>query len=239
MFKSNPRIFAVSTGWVGRFVRARSPVRAAPAPRKARRAGLSVARAHLPPTPSPSRAASSPRADGRRVVPDAAPLGLLGCMRLSTATWGRNAHVLNPLRRSCPVFFALGLGALLALAASAAGTADVPPILPGTDALDWPEREHAAMADRLRDGAHRFVDRKIREAITLRPQHWHHHVADGATGYESAIAANRSEFARLIGVVGRSYHLGRHFKGCHPYSFIPSFSRHDQCLVRPAPVVPW
>ena len=65
----------------GPCVRARSPARAAAVPRKARRAGIFVAHAHLPRTPSPSGAASPPIVDGRRVVPDAAPLGLFGWMR--------------------------------------------------------------------------------------------------------------------------------------------------------------
>jgi hypothetical protein len=71
---------------------------------KARRAGLSVAHAHLPRTPSPNGAASSAMVDGGRVVPDAAPLGLFGCGGSSTAT---EMPVLRawatPLRASCPI----------------------------------------------------------------------------------------------------------------------------------------
>jgi dienelactone hydrolase len=76
-----------------------------------------------------------------------------------------------------------------------------PRTLPGTRPLDWPEVEHAAMADRLMDGAHRFVDRKIQEAITRRNKYWHRDFSGGPAAYETSVASLRHEFARLIGVV--------------------------------------
>jgi dienelactone hydrolase len=81
---------------------------------------------------------------------------------------------------------------------------DVPRTLPGTSPLDWEEAEHAAMADRLMDGAHRLVDRKIQEAITRRHRHWNHDFVGGPNGleaYEASISSARDELARLIGLV--------------------------------------
>jgi dienelactone hydrolase len=76
-----------------------------------------------------------------------------------------------------------------------------PTTLQGTSPLDWPEIQHAEMADRLVEGAHRFVDRKIKEAITRRERHWKRDVSGDRAAYASSIASNRKEFARVIGVV--------------------------------------
>ena len=73
--------------------------------------------------------------------------------------------------------------------------------LPGTQPLLWPETTDAEMADRLMDGAHRFVDRKIALAITRRGRHWNRDTSNGPAAYEASIASNRQEFRRLIGVV--------------------------------------
>jgi hypothetical protein len=101
------------------------------------------------------------------------------------ATCGRNAGVLDPPRGSGAVFSTWWLAAPVAFATIVAGTLDVPPTLPGTEPLDSPEREHAAMADRVMDGAHRFVDRKIREAIPLRILHQHLDWPQPATQYSA------------------------------------------------------
>jgi dienelactone hydrolase len=76
-----------------------------------------------------------------------------------------------------------------------------PSALRGTLPLDWPEVQQAEMADRLMDGAHRFVDRKIEEAMARRERHWNRDISGETAAYESSIASNRKEFARLIGVV--------------------------------------
>lgn len=80
--------------------------------------------------------------------------------------------------------------------------------LQGTDPLDWPEILHADMADRLMNGAHRYVDRKIEQAITRRDRHWNRNVSGGRAAYESSIAVHRAEFARLIGVVDERARIG-------------------------------
>ncbi|MBI5691605.1 MAG: dienelactone hydrolase family protein [Verrucomicrobia bacterium] len=75
------------------------------------------------------------------------------------------------------------------------------PVLPGTAPLDWPEKAQAAMADRLMDGAHRFVDRKMAEAKERRKRHWHHDTSGNPAAYAASVADNRRELARILGVV--------------------------------------
>lgn len=91
--------------------------------------------------------------------------------------------------------------ALLTLSLAWATAMDAPPTLPKTQPLDWPETDHAAMADRLMDGAHRFIDRQLLEAVARRDRHWNRNFSGGTDAYETSIATNRAEFARLIGVV--------------------------------------
>lgn len=90
---------------------------------------------------------------------------------------------------------------VLSVLLAADGIAASPTVLPGTEPLDWPETQHAEMADRLMNGAHRYVDRKINQAITRRERHWNRNVSGGRAAYEASVAANRAEFARLIGAV--------------------------------------
>lgn len=71
--------------------------------------------------------------------------------------------------------------------------------LPGTKALTWPEAE-GALADRLMDGAHAFVERKITESKSKRAKYWRYDFSS-PEAYEKAIAPNRERFKRLIGVV--------------------------------------
>jgi dienelactone hydrolase len=101
-------------------------------------------------------------------------------------------------------FHTLTCAGLLAFSCTLFAAPDMPRTLPGTQFLDWPELEHGAMADRLMDGAHRFVDRKIQEAITRRHRHWNRLFVDGpesSEAYEASIASARAELARLLGVV--------------------------------------
>ena len=106
-----------------------------------------------------------------------------------------------PASRPARLLRGVRLASFLGCALVLAGAPEVPRTLPGTQPLDWPEVEQAAMADRLMEGAHQFVDRKIQEAITHRHRHWDRDAANGPTAYEASIAAHRNEFARLIGVV--------------------------------------
>ena len=81
------------------------------------------------------------------------------------------------------------------LGAEEATTSSTP--LPGTQFLDWPE---ADLSERLMDGAHDFVERKIAEAAEKRAQLWNYDYASPAA-YEKSVTPNRERFQKMIGVV--------------------------------------
>jgi dienelactone hydrolase len=70
------------------------------------------------------------------------------------------------------------------------------PHLPGTAPLEWQEN----LADKMMDGLHAFVERKIAQSIEKRPQHWKRDCSSPAA-YDKSIAPNRQHFCRIIGVV--------------------------------------
>ena len=67
--------------------------------------------------------------------------------------------------------------------------------LPGTTPLTWDDN----LADRMMDGLHRFVERKISDSVQSRAQHWKRDQSSAAA-YEASIAPNRARFSRLIGI---------------------------------------
>ena len=69
--------------------------------------------------------------------------------------------------------------------------------LPGTGVLKWSEDE---LPDRLMDGAHRFVERKIADASKTRKRYWpqKHDTADKQA---ALLRANREELRTIIGAV--------------------------------------
>ena len=70
------------------------------------------------------------------------------------------------------------------------------PTLPGTQALTW----EGDLSERMMDGAHRFVERKIEQSIQNRAQYWKRDLASPAI-YEKSVEPNRQRFTRIIGVV--------------------------------------
>jgi len=70
--------------------------------------------------------------------------------------------------------------------------------LPGTRALEWPE---ADLSERMMDGAHRFVERKIGEAGRDRSQFWHYDTASPAA-WAASVSENRARLREIIGVEG-------------------------------------
>ncbi len=68
--------------------------------------------------------------------------------------------------------------------------------LPGTQALTW----EGDLSERMMDGAHRFVERKIEQSIQNRPQYWKRDLASRSV-YEQSVAPNRQRFTKIIGVV--------------------------------------
>ena len=68
--------------------------------------------------------------------------------------------------------------------------------LPGTQPLTW----EGDLSDRMMDGAHRFVERKIERSIQDRPQYWQRDL-NSLSNYEKSVEPNRLRFTKIIGVV--------------------------------------
>ena len=75
-------------------------------------------------------------------------------------------------------------------------TADSPDTLPNTQPLTWDDD----LADRMMDGLHRFVERKIEHAVANRQQFWKRDTSS-PEAYEKSIAPNRERLKKLIGLV--------------------------------------
>ena len=68
--------------------------------------------------------------------------------------------------------------------------------LPGTKPLDWT----GDLSERMMDGAHKFVERKIAEAPRGRARFWNRDFSSPAA-YEASVAANRARFIKIIGAI--------------------------------------
>lgn len=80
---------------------------------------------------------------------------------------------------------------------AAAGAAEIQ-VLPGTQPLTWDDN----LADRMMDGLHRFVEKKITASVNHRAKHWQRDLTSAAA-YEKSIAPNRERFKKVIGVVDK------------------------------------
>ena len=80
--------------------------------------------------------------------------------------------------------------------------------LPGTARLT----EDQDLADKMMDGAHRFVERKIAESITTRPNHWHRDFSS-ITAYEKSVEPNRERLKFILGVVDQREASGMEYFG--------------------------
>lgn len=79
------------------------------------------------------------------------------------------------------------------LSKGASGSSE--PTLAGTQPLTW----EGDLSERMMDGAHRFVERKIAEAPAHRPQHWKRDLAS-PEAYEESVRPNRARFAKIAGL---------------------------------------
>jgi dienelactone hydrolase len=68
--------------------------------------------------------------------------------------------------------------------------------LPGTTPLSWEED----LSERMMDGAHRFVERKINESVQGRQQYWRRDFSS-PQAYEASVEPNRKRFLQIIGAV--------------------------------------
>lgn len=74
--------------------------------------------------------------------------------------------------------------------------AEPPAQFPNTQPLTWDDD----LADRMMDGLHRFVERKIEHAVANRQQFWKRDTSS-PEAYEKSIAPNRERLKKLIGLV--------------------------------------
>lgn len=68
--------------------------------------------------------------------------------------------------------------------------------LAGTQPLTW----EGSFPERIMDGAHRYVERKIAESVETRQKYWNRDLSSRAA-YEKSVEPNRSRFLKQIGVV--------------------------------------
>ena len=68
--------------------------------------------------------------------------------------------------------------------------------MPGTQPLTWT----GDLSEKMMDGAHRFVERKIDESIRTRQKYWKRDLSS-RLAYEKSVEPNRSRFMMNIGVV--------------------------------------
>ena len=68
--------------------------------------------------------------------------------------------------------------------------------LPGTQPLTW----EGDLSQRMMEGAHLFVERKIAESVQTRSKYWSRDLSSGPA-YEKSVEPNRERFKKIIGVV--------------------------------------
>src|SRR6266576_407145 len=68
--------------------------------------------------------------------------------------------------------------------------------LPGTQPLTW----DGDLAERMMDGAHKYVERIIQESVEARRKYWKRDLSSRAA-YEKSVDPNRDRFLKIIGVV--------------------------------------
>jgi dienelactone hydrolase len=88
------------------------------------------------------------------------------------------------------------VGICLVLCLHVARGEDFPDSLPDTEPLVW----EGDLADRMMDGLHRFVEKKIEKAIDTRGLLWQRD-ASSPEAYESSIEPNRQRLRKIIGLV--------------------------------------
>jgi dienelactone hydrolase len=90
----------------------------------------------------------------------------------------------------------ISIACIVALCIGALAPPQQLPTLPATAALTW----QGDLSERMMDGAHRFVERKLDESVENRQQYWRRDFTT-RQAYERSVAENRRRFMTSIGVV--------------------------------------
>ena len=90
----------------------------------------------------------------------------------------------------------VSMACILAFYIGALAPAQQVQTLAGTQALTW----EGDLSERMMNGAHRFVERKIEESIQTRQKHWSRDFTS-RQAYERSVERNRQQFMKSIGVV--------------------------------------
>src|SRR4051812_38508400 len=90
----------------------------------------------------------------------------------------------------------VSLTCILALCIGALAPAQPLQTLPGTEPLSW----QGDLSERMMDGAHRFVERKLDESLESRQRYWKRDFSS-RQAYEKSVGDNRRRFMTSIGVV--------------------------------------
>jgi dienelactone hydrolase len=90
----------------------------------------------------------------------------------------------------------VSMACALALCIGALALAEQVHTLPGTQPLTW----EGDLSERMMDGAHRFVERRIEESIESRQRYWKRDFST-RQAYERSVEPNRQRFMKSIGVV--------------------------------------
>lgn len=100
-------------------------------------------------------------------------------------------------RRFATLFGSATVFCVLCAVAAAADDAT----LPGTRPLDWTgEVTGEVIADRMMDGLHRYIERKIDESVAGRAAHWKRDFTS-PEAYQKSIEPNRNRFHKIVGLV--------------------------------------
>src|SRR4051812_31044745 len=95
-----------------------------------------------------------------------------------------------------PAMTRVSIICLLALCIGALAPAQSLHPLPGTEPLSW----QGDLSERMMDGAHRFVERKLDESLENRQRFWQRDFSS-RQAYEKSVEDNRRRFMTSIGVV--------------------------------------
>ncbi len=99
---------------------------------------------------------------------------------------------------------------------------DMPEVMPDTKPLTW----DCDISAKMMDGAHKFVEAKIKESVINRSKLWNRDFSS-LEAYETSVEPNRSRFKKYIGVEDKNepltnYKVGPEDK--HPPVFMQTFS---------------